>query len=292
MLTSMTGYGRVSFPSSLGRFVIEIQSLNRKFLESFISLPKQFMRFEVEIKKWVAKEITRGQISVRISFTQEAKQVKELLPDLVFLKKLKAEWDKVAKELDLSKEEVDLSFLSKQMEEMSLTQTSQDDKKIKAILQEGVDKALKELMGMKRKEGAVLARDLQKRVLFLEKCIQQIKDHAPLSCVKYRQKLEKRLEEFAESKDLDERILREIAIFSEKVDITEEIVRFKAHLEQFAALLTKNQAVGKKMEFLIQELAREINTIAAKSSDVIIAKIVIETKTELEKIREQVQNIE
>ncbi|PIS00717.1 MAG: YicC family protein [Chlamydiae bacterium CG10_big_fil_rev_8_21_14_0_10_35_9] len=293
MITSMTGYGRSSIAFKHGRFVIEVQSLNRKHLESFVALPKELARFEIEIKKWIAEQIQRGQISLRVTSIIETKEIKDLLPDVDLLKEFQTGWYKIAKALNFSKEDISLSFLTSQLQSFMAGKQLDEEKTVRKILQEGVSKALSELIEMKRKEGSILKKDLSKRMSTLKKIIKQIEVKSPLAAEKYRQRLEKRLEEFLEDKDTDERILREIAIFSEKIDITEEITRFKSHLEQFSSLLSEKEEVkGRKMDFLIQELVRETNTIASKSSDVSISKAVIEIKAELEKIREQVQNIE
>ena len=169
-----------------------------------------------------------------------------------------------------------------------------DEESYRKVLKELVEAALQHTMSMKEKEGRVLQEDILKRLAFLEAAIEEIADKSPQATQKYYGKLKQRLSDlFSTTPENEERLLREVAIYAEKVDISEEILRFKSHLEQFFHYLRLPQETpGKTLDFLIQELNREINTIGAKSSDVVIAHLVVNIKSELEKIREQIQNVE
>jgi uncharacterized protein (TIGR00255 family) len=293
MLISMTGYGRASISSRYGKFTIEIQSLNRKFLESFIIIPKEMMRFEIEIKNWISQEVRRGQVTVRITKSMEMQNIQDVLPDEKVISKLLNSWSVIAKNLKLDQSQINIPFLANQMQLLTISEEIKDQEELREFLKKGFNDALKKMIEMKQKEGSILANDIQKRLKLIMQQIKIIKKSAPDAAVRLKQRLSKTVNEFVESSALDERILKEIAIYSDKLDITEEIIRFESHINQFTAVLSeKKGSVGRKMDFLIQEMVREINTIAAKSSEIKIAESVIVIKTELERIREQIQNVE
>ncbi len=278
MLSSMTGFGRAVVEASLGRLIIEIQSVNRKYLEVFVSLPKEMGRFEVAVRKWVGEAVSRGQVSARVFLIPNEKG---LIPDIKLLKTLKKKWDQIAKALGTEK--VDLPFLMQYLPALQ-EEAVRDD-----ALEQGVRKALQELVKMKKAEGKALAKDLDGRLKELERLIRAVEKEAPTATKKMREKLLEKIEEVY--KGGEERLLREVALFAEKVDISEEIVRFQSHLDQFHTLL-RADSVGRKMDFLIQEMGREVNTIGSKSMEAKISHLVVALKSELEKMREQVQNIE
>jgi uncharacterized protein (TIGR00255 family) len=290
MLTSMTGFGRAISESKIGKLTAEIQSVNRKYLEVFVSLPKEFSRFEPEIRKWVGEFISRGQVSVRIFLNPNQEMLIGSIPDIKILKDLKKKWEKIAKELKMDSSGIDLPFLMQYLP----VQSRQDmvDEGQLSVLKECVIKALENLVKMKRSEGKTLAKDLSSRLSILEKLITSVQKHAPDATKKMRQRLMEKMEELLKpAADLEERLLREVAVFAEKVDITEEIIRFRSHISQFKEVL-KEKSSGRKMDFLIQEMGREINTIGSKSLESSISHLVVEMKSELEKIREQIQNLE
>ncbi len=288
MLRSMTGFGRAVLDASLGRFTVEIQSVNRKYLEIFVSAPKEFGQFEHEVRKWVLEAVSRGQISVRIYFDPSTGAIRELLPDTKMLKELKKEWERVAKEAGIDPQDVDLPFLMQYLPVQSKAVKDEDLKELNRCIQE----AISSLMDMKLAEGKALSADLATRIKELERMIGDVKKHAPDATQKMKAKLFEKMEEMLKlGPEVEERLLREVALFAEKVDISEEITRFRSHIEQFKKLL-KEEIVGRKMDFLLQEMGREINTIGSKSMDARISYTVVSVKSELEKIREQVQNIE
>lgn len=269
----MTGFGR--FVSE--KLTVEIQSLNRKGLEIAISLPKELSHAELSIRKWVAEAVSRGAVSVRIFVSSTS-----LTPDLSLLKKGKQAWEKLAKSLDMDVGEITLSFLL----EHSPPLAAVEEKPV----EEGIKKALKELMQMKQREGEMLGKEIKLRLKNLEKGLQQIEKNGKNATTKMREKLSEKLLEL-QMDAMNERLLKEVALFAEKVDITEEICRFKSHIAQFSELLLSEHP-GRKIDFLIQEMGREVNTIGSKSLDAAISHLVVEMKAELEKMREQVQNIE
>ncbi len=292
-LKSMTGFGRGEIATPLGRLVLEVSSINRKYLEMSIQLPKELFSFEPEIRGWISKSIHRGQLSLRYTLYAELKG-RDILPDRSFMKQLKTGWEKIAHELGFPKEEVNLLFLSQQMQKLSLPVELEDLPKYQKLLAACTEKALGSLVKMKAQEGAALGKDIQMRLKGIEKELSSIQKKAPEALVRMKAKMQEKIGElFAKEPDNQDRILREVMIYSEKTDVTEEIVRLKSHLKQFFSLLTSpEEAAGRKMDFLIQEMMREINTIGSKCSDAGVALHVVESKAALEKIREQVQNIE
>ena len=288
-MKSMTGFGSCYLSSKRGKLAVEIQSLNRKFLDISMLLPKEFYGLEANLRKEIKKFIFRGQVTVKISFFSDKETITSFLPDLAFLKELKKKLYKISEELSVSTESIDLPFLLKVSDVLFQKEVEKD---LYELIFKGLASALKNLLKAKEEEGAIILKDIKKRLKEIEKKVFSIEKRAPF-CVKiYREKLKKKLQELSLEVDED-RILKEAAIFSEKVDVTEEIVRLKSHIKLFlTSMLSKKEPCGKKLDFILQEMMREISTISAKSLDVTISKCVIEIKGELEKIREQIQNVE
>lgn len=291
----MTAFGRKSLTAELGRFVIEIQSVNRKHLEINVMLPKEFMRFDVDMRNWISARVTRGQINVKVSIATTKESPLTVSPNLPLIRQYKAAWDQIQDELSLQADDgAFITLLNRDTGIFLNEENLKDEAAYHTALKLAVDQALDELMGMKLKEGAVLQKDLSSRVDKLGKWIAEIAAKAPGATQRYRQKLLERMIEVLENlSEVDERILKEVAIYAEKIDIAEEIVRFNSHLDQFVNLIgSESESIGKTLEFLIQELHREINTIASKSSDLEVSRLVIDCKSELERVREQIQNVE
>lgn len=288
----MTGFGRAIAEAHFGKVVVEVQSINRKYLEVFVSLPKEFGRFEIEVRKMVSESVQRGQVSVRISVLPNAAAVESTLPDTKVLKALKSGWEEIAQKMGYGKEAVSLPFLAQHASLAAQLRTVEDadfDPMGKCLAD-----ALKSLAAMKLKEGAALVKDIRIRLENLERNVLSVERLSPEATAKLRNKLKERMEEiFQPGADLDDRLMREVALFAEKVDISEEITRFRSHLVQYEEILkSKASGTGRKMDFLVQEMGREVNTIGSKSMESTISHLVVEMKSELEKIREQIQNIE
>lgn len=295
MLKSMTAYGRFSFSSKLGRFTAEIQSVNRKYLEINVYLPPELLRFEGEVKKWVSDRVGRGQVNVRLTAIFEAETPVVVAPNLPLARQIKKAWDAIANDLGVSGEQsFKLSMLTNQEGILLFNTDIVNEDEYRAGLKAAVDGALAPFIQMKDREGEILAEDIESRLSKLQTWIDVIATKAPGATIKYRQKLVERIEELLPGVvENEDRILREIGMYAEKIDVEEEITRFNSHLKQLRnLLLTSSESIGKTLEFLIQELNREINTIGSKSSDVDVSRLVIDVKSELERIREQIQNVE
>jgi uncharacterized protein (TIGR00255 family) len=295
MIKSMTAYGRASVSSVQGRFVIEIHSVNRKMLDMSLYLPKDLLRFDMEIRKWLSQYLERGQVTLRLTLQSEGSSNKLFSNYSTQLKVLKEGWDKLASELGYDPEKtVDLPFLVSQLQMLPSFEAKEDEETLKASLKAAVEEALQELMAMKETEGKTLALDIQKRLKIIEENIAAVELKKELPLIHYRKKLTDRLKEVGHlHAEAEERIVREVALLAEKMDVTEELVRLRTHIEQFRQHLSLHEkAVGRTLDFLTQEMHREINTLGSKSADSEISLYVVKIKSELDKIREQVQNIE
>lgn len=282
----MTAYSRAMSSEVEGqKWTVEIHSVNRKTLDLNLYLPRELLFLDVEIRKLIQESLQRGQVNVRVTLEKERQSAA-----LPLMKKMKSGWEKTAKELGYAKETITLPFLLAQIDQ---TSSGEMGTKVQNELKKAVSNALTCLVKMKEVEGKALAADLLKRIKTLKDNVQTMEKLGTKAPEIYREKLLLRLKEILEEPLEDERILREVALFAEKADITEEITRLKSHLSQFADLLkSKGESIGRTLDFLIQEILREINTVSSKSAELSLTQVAISSKAELEKIREQVQNIE
>jgi uncharacterized protein (TIGR00255 family) len=295
MIKSMTAYSRASASSPLGRFVIEIHSVNRKMLDMSLYLPKDLLRFDIEIRKWLSQSLERGQITLRLTLQSEGAGYQLFSNYSLQLKALKERWENLARELGYDPQKmIDLHFLVSQLQMIPPFESKENEETLKTVLKEGVDLALQELMQMKETEGKTLALDIQKRLKIIEENIAAVELKKEFPLIHYRKKLIDRLKEIGHlHAEVEERIVREVAILAERMDVTEELVRLHTHIEQFRQyLFSHEKAVGRTLDFLTQEMHREVNTLGSKSADSEISLYVVKIKSELDKIREQVQNIE
>lgn len=278
-MKSMTGYGQAKISSSIGDFEINISCTNHRFLDFKILIPQEFFSFEKDMRKIMSEVLYRGSCILKIIFYK-----KEEVLEFEKLKKRKRFLEKIKKELKI-KEEITISHLLLQEKDFLPKNLLKEERK---KFFEGLKKALKNVDIMRKKEGEILKKELKIFLKRIKENILKIEKKSSDSCLKYEEKLKNKISKFLEEED--ERVLKEIAIFADKVDIKEEVIRIKSHIKQFFSLLEKEK-IGKKMNFLLLEILREVNTIASKSLDYNISKIVIDIKDDLEKIKEQVQNI-
>ncbi len=289
MTKSMTAYGRGSF----GRFSLELHSVNRKGLDVQIFLPKNLLRFDIWLRKCLAAHAQRGQITVRVAIQDQLDGLASS-SYITKLGSLKSFWEGIAKDLGYSPEKnIDLPFLLERVASMP-SDAQEEDHAIEEALEKAFLVAVEAWKGMKESEGDALARDCRQRLYTLQKLLQEVEKLAPNAALYFRERLKARLDDICKEIEInDERVMREVLILSEKLDVTEEITRIKSHIGQFEELFSSSSnSVGRTMEFLVQEIHREINTLGSKVSDLDIVRLVVEMKSELEKIREQVQNIE
>ncbi len=294
MIQSMTGYGRTEYVLNGRRYSVEIKSLNHRYLEISFRLPAVFSTFELEIKKKISGRLSRGRIDLNIRMDSEYGSTNEgrYELNLPLIRNYYELLGQLREELGL-KEEITLSMIAGFRDTFVLKEPGLDLSVIWEELDTILGKAMDALMEMRKKEGEIIYHDLILRIDLIMKSLDSIESRAPQVILEYRKRLGERVKELTGGIMVDDlRLGQEVAIMAEKSDITEEIVRLKSHIIQFGDLLKGIDAVGRNIDFLIQEMIREINTIGSKSSDVGISKMVIDIKSELARIREQAQNIE
>ncbi|NGX49244.1 MAG: hypothetical protein K940chlam5_00840 [Candidatus Anoxychlamydiales bacterium] len=293
MINSMTGFGASLVSSKVGKLTLEITTVNKRFLEVNIFLPKVFSSFETEIRKYISSKIVRGQVSLKFEFSPSDKNISSMLPNSAYLKNLKMGWEKLSKDLGFKKDEITLGFLLSQTKYIP-EEKIKDVASLKKMIFDSVEKAINNVIQMRKKEGLVIKVDLEKRIASIKKQLSSIQKKAPITKKNFEKRLKTKFEDiFRDKSEIEDRLLKEVAIFADKIDITEEILRLDNHLKEFLLLLKAKQAsVGRKLEFLLQECLREANTIASKASDADISRAAVVIKDEIEKIKEQLQNIE
>lgn len=291
----MTAYGRSTIVTPLGKLLIEFQSVNRKHLEIQCNLPPALLRFDSKIRSFLSQHINRGQIQLRVSLTPNEAEAPSLKINVPLLRQLIQGWKLIAQEAGHSESQpIPLEIFASQPQLLCTESEVLDEEKIWLLFQEGIEKAWKQALEYRLKEGKALQEDLLVRCKLIKKLCSEVELKARQIPDKYRERLKERLESvLSGSVEADERIMREVFLYAEKVDITEECVRLKVHLDKLELLLTTDQpCVGKELEFLLQEIGREVNTSGSKSPDIEVINLILAMKNEIERIREQVQNIE
>jgi uncharacterized protein (TIGR00255 family) len=292
MLKSMTGYGRAEGETHLGKVAVEIRSVNHRYCDISIKLPKRLAPFETRIKELIRSQVSRGRVDVSLKINDVEGEKIKLNVDFP----LAEQYYKVLLELKEKlrlKDEVTLGLLAGAKDLITAKEEVGD---IEPYWQEMIPvlkQSFKEMDEMKRSEGEALTKDLQLHLEKIHQQLEEIKRFFPSFLEAYQNRLLERIRTFLAGVEVDtNRFQQEVAFLAERADITEEVVRTESHLAQFALLLRGEEPVGRKMDFLLQEIHREVNTISAKANHAEISQRVVEIKSELEKIREQVQNIE
>ncbi|MDP7555403.1 MAG: YicC/YloC family endoribonuclease [Nitrospinota bacterium] len=291
MVQSMTGFSRSEMKNGEMECVIETRSVNNRFLDISVRLPRKLMEIELKIKKKVKEKFSRGSMEINISFNNEKKEA-NLTADLEMANVYK----KILEELRTSlgmKQEIDLKDLLKFREIIKYELPEENVDELWEMIEKNLDIALKKLQENRLLEGTVLLEDILSRIKSILEKVEYIKGQQPMILENYKKKLAERLSKLLEGKKTDEdRLLQEAAILADRSDISEEIVRLESHLKQFVILTKGHEAIGRQLEFLNQEMLREANTITSKANDYKVSQSVVKIKAELEKIREQIQNIE
>ncbi len=293
MILSMTGYGLAeSRPDETIRFKVEIRSVNHRYLDVSIRLPRELQSLEDRVRKSVQQAVGRGRVDVYLSWRADSADTVQVSID-VELAQAYYQALLQLRVLCAAPEMPSLEVLSRFPDVLRVEKEQTDNDKFWFLLEPVLNKALTQLVIQRREEGERLAADFNKRLKDLAVTAKLVENRAPQVLDEYRKKMEDRLREILGQADFDPaRVLMEATIFADKSNVTEELVRLSSHLIAFQAALLEEGPVGRKLDFLTQELLREVNTVASKASDYLLAKLVVEMKTELEKIREQVQNIE
>ena len=288
----MTGYGR-SVQTLNGReFTVEIRSVNNRYLDCSVKMPRSVSFAEEAVKQAVKASVSRGKVDVFISIKSENGDEAKVSLNTAVLEEYLAAMRCMVEQYGV-KDDISVSTMSRLPEVFTLEKPQVDEDLLKADLLSVVAQALESYNAMRAVEGAALDADLRSRGNTILELVAQVEEGNGKTVADYRVRLENKLKEVLANTAIDEsRILTEAAIFADKVAVDEETVRLRSHLKQMNAMLSGGGAVGRKLDFLLQEMNREANTIGSKCSDVALARIVVDIKAELEKIREQTQNIE
>lgn len=290
----MTGFGRGVYSDEEVKFVVEIKTVNHRYNDIFIKMPKTLNQLEDKIRTTITSKIHRGRVDISISMDLFNNSNKKVNVD----KKLAIAYDNVLRELAVALEipyTTALLEIAKQPDVLVITEDEADITIFADKLNLALTAALENILQMRTIEGQNIKNDLLSRVCKLEELVSTIKVQEPIITNDYRDKLLVKVKEFINDSNVvvDEgRLLQEVALFADRINFTEELVRLSSHFIQFKTNLEVSEPIGRKLDFIVQEINRETNTIASKANDFTVANIIVELKSEIEKIREQIQNVE
>lgn len=293
MLRSMTGYGRGESISGDRNIIAEVKSVNNRYRDILVRLPRTLQPLEDEIRSQVASKMKRGRFEVNLQIEKKEGQSEVALQlDMDLARSYYRILTTVSEELGLQKA-IGPQEICQMKEVISYKPEEMDLERIRDNLKDALDTALENCDAMRLKEGSALEVELQQRLDRIRGALDVIQEKAPLVLEDWSKRVREKLQQMAQGVEVDEnRLAQEMVYFADRSDITEEIVRTRSHLAQFRNSMNGDEPVGRKLEFLVQELHREINTISSKASDATISATAVEIKVELEKMREQVQNVE
>ena len=292
LIKSMTGYGRAVETVNGREFTVEIRSVNNRYLDCTVKLPKALTFAEDAVKQAVKQAVSRGKVDVFITVHSETAADVKVTLNAAMVEGYLSAMKQMVTDFEV-KDDISVSLISRMPEVFTVEKPEVDEEQLLADLMGVVHKALANYDAMRTAEGKALENDLRSRGNTILELVSQVEAGNGQTVIDYRTRLENKLREVLENTAIDEsRILTEAAIFADKVAVDEETVRLRSHLQQMNTMLDGGGAVGRKLDFLLQEMNREANTIGSKCTDVNLARIVVDIKAELEKIREQTQNIE
>ncbi len=291
-MRSMTGYGRGEVDHDGVKFSVELNSVNRKQSDIVINLPREFTELEPRIRQAINEKLSRGRTSVSVVYQDGANGGRKLALDTALARSYHDAMRALQKELS-APGEITIGTILQAPGVMRFSENSIDGQAAWPAVERALNLALAELIKMREREGKHLAKDLIHRLKIIRAEIKNVRALFPEVVKKYRTALFERIEKAGLNLALDdERLLKEVSIFADRSDVSEELTRLESHLAQFAHHLRKNEPVGRTLEFMTQEIFRELNTLGAKANDAVISQHVVACKAELEKIREQIQNLE
>jgi len=292
VLKSMTGFGRGEYKDSDHHVTVEMRAVNHRYAEVVIRMPRSLCSLEERARRVILEAISRGRVDVTITIEEYSDKKRAVRVDkelaIAYYNALKE-----LKELLHTSESISVPYIAKFPDVMKVEEVAEDLEQIWPKIEKAVEEAVRSLMVMREREGASIKQDMLHRLDLMAGYIQEVEERAPGVLKEHREKLLGRIREALLNSEVDEnRLMLEIALFADRTNITEELVRFRSHLGQFRDTLHKADAIGRKLDFIVQEMNREVNTVGSKANDFIIANKVVELKSELEKIREQIQNLE
>lgn len=292
MLRSMTGYGRAQKILNGRDISVEIRSVNHRYYEYTSRIPRTYSYIDEKLKSLLKSAISRGKAEVSVTINNIEGKDAQIAINKDIAEGYVAALRSISEELGL-KDDLVLSKLIKIPDIFNIQKTPDDEEQICADVSEVTSEALERFVVMRETEGERLKKDILEKADFIIERVGMVEAQSPVTVEAYRNRLYKKLSEVLADKNIDEqRIITEAAIFSEKIAVDEETVRLRSHIAQLRDILESNEPVGRKLDFIIQEINREVNTIGSKAQDLRITKIVVDMKSEIEKIREQIQNVE
>lgn len=292
MIKSMTGYGRAVRMFESREITVEIRSVNNRYLDCSVKMPRMFIFAEDAVKQKIKESITRGKVDVFISINSTGEESVNISLNRPVLESYLTAMRTIVSDYGV-KDDISVSNLSRFPDVFVVEKAEEDEDAIKNEILSTVSEAIAAYDAMRVTEGQALERDLRSRAATILSLTEKVEARSPVTLAEYRARLTAKIEEVLSNQNIDEsRILTEAAIYADKIAVDEETVRLRSHLAQLETMLTAGGAIGRKLDFLLQELNREANTIGSKGNDIEQARTVVEIKAELEKIREQTQNIE
>jgi uncharacterized protein (TIGR00255 family) len=286
MVVSMTGYGKAILSNEQYKIHIEMKAVNHRYLESIVRMPRQLLAYEDSIKKIVSEYTSRGRVEVFVTIEGLLQRTLQIDEGLI------KQYKEAIENLAVGESIYNPIDLLKLPEVTTVSEVEQINDNFEQLLLTTTKNACEQFFEAKCKEGSQLKKDLLDRLSAIKECKKQIMDHAPLVIKSHREKLLAKLADVELANVDEQRLLTEVMIFADRCDISEELVRLASHLELFSETLELKESIGRKLDFVVQEMNREVNTIGSKANSLEISKQVVEIKNNLEKIREQVQNIE
>ncbi|RKX25678.1 MAG: YicC family protein [Candidatus Zixiibacteriota bacterium] len=291
-MNSMTGFGKAQVTSKQGTFTVEISSVNSRFLEVSVRMSRQFSALEHRVRELISNRLNRGKVFVFIGFAENENSPNKGYINDKAMAVINHQLQSIRKKLNLTSD-VTISDLLMFPDVTTPGNDVFDDDEIWPIVEKVVSRALKDILQMRHKEGAAMARDMKQRLKIIKQTNQRITAEAPRVIEKYRLRLQERMEELLNNNIGDTgRLEQEITLFADRCDITEECIRLFSHIDQYESILRQKEPVGKRLNFLLQEMNREANTITSKATEIKITADAISLKEEMEKLREMVQNVE
>ncbi|MCP4339336.1 MAG: YicC family protein [Desulfobulbaceae bacterium] len=291
-IKSMTGFGRGEFEKDGRVWTAEVRCVNNRYLDLKMKLPRGYSSLEEKIRKKVAETHLRGRVDLFLSVSGDFSDLQEVKVNLALAGGYRSALQALSDEFGL-KSDITPQMLATYPDVLTREQKDEDLAVVWEMADKVIDTALESCDTMRSQEGEALAADLIARLQFFEKTIEHIEKNIPELLEQRQKNLQERLEKLLANVQLDPaRLAQEVAVISDKTDVTEEIVRLRCHIAQFTSFLTEESGIGRKLDFLIQEFLREVNTLASKINDATVAHLTVDLKSELEKMREQVQNIE
>ncbi|MEG0356532.1 MAG: YicC/YloC family endoribonuclease [Christensenellaceae bacterium] len=288
----MTGFGKSEIAIDGRKVRVEIKSVNHRFLDISIRQPRFLMFLEDDVRKLLKMHLNRGRIDVFINYSSEREDAKKVLVDMPLVRAYVEAANQIVKQTEI-KDDLAISHIMRLPDVVTYEEEDSDEEALKNLLTINLNAALAELMDARQREGNQLKNDIVKRLDLILESVQRIHEKEDTVVDEYKQRLNDRLKEILDGTEVDQqKLAQEVAFFADRCNITEEIVRIKSHVKHFKASMEENTPQGRNMDFIVQELNREFNTIGSKSQDMEIVEAVIAGKGEIEKIREQIQNIE